>query len=214
MRRGGDVERLTAEDYFREAFDVLAKNGSEALTIAALCDRLEITKGSFYHHFGGMPGFITQLLEFWECEHSERLIALSKAQPDPALRVTMLTDIAVGLPHGPEAAIRAWGHSNPEVAAVTARVDKRRERHVVDAIAALGIDRPRARLLARLALDLLVGIQQREQPGDLKRIRQMFEELNKLVFLEADPELVERLVAHMAAPASAGRKSKGSFARG
>lgn len=200
------MERLTAEDYFREAFDVLATQGSEALTIAALCDRLEITKGSFYHHFGGMPGFATQLLDFWEREHSERLIAMSKAQPDPALRITMLTDIAVGLPHGPEAAIRAWGHSNPDVAAVTARVDKRRERHVVDAIAALGIDRVRARLLARLALDLLVGIQQREQPGDLKRIRQMFEELNKLVFLEADPELVQRLVDHMAAPATANKK--------
>ena len=206
------MERLTAEDYFREAFDVLARNGSEALTIATLCDRLEITKGSFYHHFGGMPGFVAQLLEFWEREHSERLIALSKAQPDPALRITMLTDIAVGLPHGPEGAIRAWGQSNPDVAAVTARVDKRRERHVVDAIAALGIDRTRARLLARLALDLLVGIQQREQPGDLKRIRQMFEELNKLVFLEADPELVARLVDHMAAPAA--RSKKGLSARG
>ena len=200
------MERLTAEDYFREAFDVLARHGSEALTIAALCDRLEITKGSFYHHFGGMPGFVTQLLEFWEREHSERLIAMSKAQPDPALRITMLTEVAVGLPHGPEAAIRAWGQSNPDVAAATARVDKRRERHVVDAIAALGIDRPRARLLARLALDLLVGIQQREQPGDLKRIRQMFEELNKLVFLEADAELVERLVDHMSVPSATRRK--------
>ena len=116
------MERLTAEDYFREAFDVLARNGSEALTIAALCDRLEITKGSFYHHFGGMPGFTTALLTFWESEHSDRLIALSRAVPDPALRITTLTDLAVGLPHGPEAAIRAWGRSSPEVAANTARI--------------------------------------------------------------------------------------------
>jgi hypothetical protein len=89
---------------------------------------------------------------------------------------------------------------------VTARVDKRRERHVVDAIAAMGIDRPRARLLARLALDLLVGIQQREQPGDLKRIRQMFEELNKLVFLEADPDLVRRVRDHMGVSAAGSKK--------
>jgi AcrR family transcriptional regulator len=189
------VERLSAEDYFREALAVLGEFGSEAMTIAVLCERLDVTKGSFYHHFGSMPGFISQLLAFWESEHSERLIAISKAQPDPGLRMTTLIDLAVGLPHAPEAAIRAWGRSNPEVAEATARVDKRRERHVADAIAALGIDRPRARLLTRISMNLLVGTQHREHPVDLKRLRQMFEEVNKLVFVEADPVLVARLVA-------------------
>jgi len=191
------VERLTPEDYFREALAVLGDFGSDALTIAVLCDRLEVTKGSFYHHFGGMPGFVTQLLEYWEREHSERLIKISRAQPDPTLRITTLTDMGVGLPHAPEAAIRAWARSSPEVAEVTVRVDRRRERHLTDAIAALGIDRPRARVLARIALNLLVGVQQREHPVDLRRLRQMFEELNKLIFLEADPELVERVQEYL-----------------
>lgn len=193
------MERLTADDYFREALAVLGEYGSEAMTIAVLCERLDVTKGSFYHHFGGVPGFVDQLLSYWETEHSERLIAMSKAQPDPALRITLLTDMAVGLPHAPEAAIRAWGRSNPAVAEATARVDKRRERHLVDAISALGIDRARARLLTRIALNLLVGVQQREHPVDLKRLRSMFEEINKLIFVEADPVLLERLVAAMGA---------------
>jgi AcrR family transcriptional regulator len=188
------VERLKADDYFPEALAVLGESGSDGLTIAALCDRLEVTKGSFYHHFGGMPGFVEQLLEYWEREHSERLIAISRAQPEPSLRVTTLTEMAVNLPHASESAIRAWGRSNPEVAEVTARVDKRRERHVVDAIAALGVDRAQARLLGRISINLLVGIQQREVPPDLKRLRQMFEEITKLIFLEADPALVERVL--------------------
>jgi AcrR family transcriptional regulator len=191
---GGCVERLTPEDYVREALAVLGEYGSDSLTIAVLCERLGITKGSFYHHFGGMPGFVTQLLEYWEREHSERLIKISKAQPDPTLRITTLNDLGVGLPHASEAAIRAWGRSSPEVAEAVERVDRRRERHLVDAIAALGIDRPRARVLARIGLNLLIGVQQREHPFDLKRLRQMFEEVNKLVFLEADPELVQRLL--------------------
>lgn len=188
------MDRLSPEDYFREALAVLGEAGSEGLTIAVLCDRLEVTKGSFYHHFGGMPGFVTQLLEYWEREHSERLIKISKAQPDPTLRIFTLTEMGVALPHASEAAIRAWGRSSPEVAEVTARVDRRRERHLVDAVSALAIDRQRARLLARIGLTLLIGAQQREHPVDLKRLRQMFEEVNKLVFLEADPELVARLL--------------------
>jgi AcrR family transcriptional regulator len=190
---GARVERLSAEDYFPEALAVLGEQGSQALTIAALCERLDVTKGSFYHHFGGMPGFVDQLLAYWEREHSERLIAISKSQPDPTLRIATLTELGVNLPHASESAIRAWGRSSPDVAEVVERVDKRRERHCTDAIAALGIDRPRARLLGRIAVDLLVGIQTREVPPEPKRVRQMLEEITKLVFLEADPELVERV---------------------
>jgi AcrR family transcriptional regulator len=188
------LERLTPEDYFREALAILGESGSEAMTIALLCDRLDVTKGSFYHHFGGMPGFVTQLLEYWEREHSERLIKISRAQPDPTLRIFTLTEMGVGLPHASEAAIRAWGRSSPEVAQATERVDRRRERHLIEAVSALGIDRQRARILARIGLSLLIGVQQREHPVDLKRLRQMFDEVNKLVFLEADPELLARLM--------------------
>jgi AcrR family transcriptional regulator len=187
------MDRRTAEDYFRAALDVLGEQGSDALTIAALCERLDITKGSFYHHFGGWPRFVEDLLAYWEREHSERLIALSKLQPDPTLRITLLTEMGVGLPHASESAIRAWGRSNAEVAAVVERVDKRRERHVVDSIAALGIERPRARLLARLSIDLLVGIQTREVPPEPRRVRAMLEEIQKVVLREADPMLVERV---------------------
>lgn len=194
-RREDRVERLSATDYYREAFEVLGEFGSENLTIALLCDRLGITKGSFYHHFGNMPSFVTGLIDFWASEHSDRLIAMSKSQPDPTLRVAALIDIAVDLPHASEAAIRAWGRSNADVAEVTLRVDRRRERHLTDAIVALGIDRASARVLARMALNMLVGAQQREQPVDLKRLRSMFEELNKLIFLEADPELVAHLIS-------------------
>lgn len=189
------VERLTAEDYYREALAVLGEHGSEAMTIAVLCERLDVTKGSFYHHFGGLPGFVEGLLAYWEREHSDRLIAISKAQPDPSLRIATLTDMGVHLPHASESAIRSWGRSNPEVAEVVARVDRRRERHLVDAVGALGVDRPHARLLGRIALSLLIGVQQREHPVDLKRLRQMFEEVTKLVFLEADPKRVQRLLA-------------------
>ncbi len=188
------MERLSVDDYYRAAFDVLGESGSEALTINALCERLQVTKGSFYHHFGAMPAFVDALLLFWESEHSERLAAIAKTQPDPTLRIATLIDFAISLPHASEAAIRAWARSNPDVNDVTVRVDRRRERHLTDAIVALGLERPAARLLARMTVNLLVGAQQREQPVDLKRLRGSLEEFQKLIFLEADPKLVAHLV--------------------
>jgi AcrR family transcriptional regulator len=189
------VERLSTADYFREAMDVLEDAGSEALTIAQLCDRLAVTKGSFYHHFGGMPAFVSQLLAFWESQQSKRLIAVARSAADPAARIAALIDLAVGLPHGSEAAFRSWSRSNPDVAEATARVDRKRERHFVEAITAVGVDRARARVLGRLAVDLLVGAQQREYPVDGKRMRQMFDEVKRLILLDGDPRLAAPLTA-------------------
>ena len=181
---GSRVDRLRAEDWYREALGVLGERGSEALTIAVMCERLQITKGSFYHHFGSMAGFVRGLLRYWEQEHSERLIALSEAQADPRERIRVLTDIALELPHASEGAIRAWARSNPEIAAVVERVDQRRVQHIADAVAALGADRDRAQLLAHLSTTVLVGAQTREHPVDHDRLRRMFAEVTRLVFLE------------------------------
>jgi AcrR family transcriptional regulator len=175
---------LNRDDYFGQALDVLGTQGSEGLTIAALCDGLHVTKGSFYHHFVGMPDFVDQLLVYWEREHSERLIELSKQQRDPSLRIGLLTEMGTNLPHTSESAIRAWGRSNSDVAVVVERVDQRREQHVADSIAALGLPDGRARLLARLSVDLLIGIQTREVPPDPVRVHELLGEIQKVVLAE------------------------------
>ncbi|MBN9618450.1 MAG: TetR/AcrR family transcriptional regulator, partial [Actinobacteria bacterium] len=88
----GAVERLTTQDYVREALVVLGEEGPEALTIAGLCERLGVTKGSFYHHFGGLPGFVDVLLESWEREEGRRLAAAVRAYPDPGERLAALVE--------------------------------------------------------------------------------------------------------------------------
>jgi hypothetical protein len=145
-----------------------------------------------------MPHFVTQLLSFWEAEHSERLVAVSRSRREPGARIASLFELAVGLPHGSEAALRAWGRSNREVAAATDQVDRKRERYLVSAITAVGVERSRARVLARLALDALIGAQQRESPVDAKRLHQLFGEVTRLIELDADPRLVAPLTAAQA----------------
>jgi len=87
----------------------------------------------------------------------------------------------------------AWGRSSPDVAAVVERVDQHRERHVVESLEALGLPADRARTFARLALDLLIGIQTREVPPSPTRARELLQEIERIVFVEADPELLARV---------------------
>ncbi|HEY2098288.1 MAG: hypothetical protein QOI50_7576 [Pseudonocardiales bacterium] len=172
------MARANRAGYLESALEVLAEAGSEGLTVSELCSRLGVTKGSFYHHFSGMPELVTALLGFWEEERSRRLIAASAAEPEPLARFKLLLNIAAGLPHEAEAALRAWGRSNAEVRAVVERVDQERERHLTESLQLFGLAEDRARLRARTAIAILVGTQQREYPVDVEGLRAMLEDQN------------------------------------
>ncbi|HEY3810928.1 MAG TPA: TetR/AcrR family transcriptional regulator [Acidimicrobiales bacterium] len=174
-------ENLSRASYFAAAMDVLAEEGASGVTIAALCARLQVTKGSFYYHFRGRSDFVAALLDYWATEHASRLIRISESVEDPIKRISVLKNIAVGLPHGAEAAIRAWSSQDPDVAAVQARVDQSRERHLHDSCLAAGVPDPRAATLATMSLSLLIGIQQLRRPAAPELVAAVFGELEQLV---------------------------------
>jgi len=174
-------EGLTRSAYFDAAFEVLAEHGSDGLTIAALCRQLGVTKGSFYHHFRDFSEFVDALLAHWASEHATRLIALSESVDDVHERFELLQGIAIGLPHGAEAAIRAWSWSNPRVAAVQRAVDDARLQHLTEAGIASGLEPARAALMATISVSTLIGIQQLFRPAQPAAIKEVFVELRSWV---------------------------------
>jgi AcrR family transcriptional regulator len=174
-------EGLTRAAYFDAAFELLAERGHTGLTIAALCQRLGVTKGSFYHHFRDIPAFVDALLAHWATEHATRLIALSESLSDPLERMHLLRGIAVGLPHGAEAAIRAWSWSNDAVAEVQRQVDQARLTHLCRAGAETGLPEERARIMATISLSTLIGMQQLVRPARFDAMDEVFSELERWV---------------------------------
>ncbi|HEY2215835.1 MAG TPA: TetR/AcrR family transcriptional regulator [Acidimicrobiales bacterium] len=184
-------EGLSRAAYFDAAFKLLAEHGPDDMTIAALCRELGVTKGSFYHHFRDISEFVDALLAHWASEHATKLIALSESVDDIEERFELLQGIAIGLPHGAEAAIRAWSWSNPRVAAVQREVDAARLRHLTEASIATGLDPGRSALMAKISVSVLIGIQQLVRPAQPDAIREVFEELRSWVLMPdptASPE--------------------------
>ncbi len=173
-------EGLSRPAYFEAAFVLLAEHGHDGLTIAALCHRLGVTKGSFYHHFRDFSDFVDALLAHWASEHATRLIALSESARDVEERYRMLQAIAVGLPHGAEAAIRAWSWSNQRVAQVQLQVDTARLSHLTSAAEQAGNIPSRARLMAKISLSVLIGMQQLDRPARADAMEEVFSELRTL----------------------------------
>jgi AcrR family transcriptional regulator len=168
-------EGLSRIAYYEAGLELLAEGGHGGLTIAALCERLSVTKGSFYHHFGDMAEYVSLLLDHWEAEHATRLIALSESVTDPEERFDLLEGIAVGLPHGAEAAIRAWSWNSNVVAAAQERVDRARLRHLTEAGVGAGLEP------AKISLSVLVGMQLLERPARRQSMEEVFGQLRSWV---------------------------------
>lgn len=168
---------LTQEHYFEAALDVIAGQGVEALTIATLCRRLDVTIGSFYHHFKGRQAFLQAFYCWWEAEHGYHLVDQARSETDPVARLALLKKLAGGLPHGGEAAIRAWSRSHPDAAAAQRRVDEARIAVVVDTMRELGLPPARAKTLGVMAVGVLVGAQQLGRGDDAALMKKVFDEL-------------------------------------
>ncbi|HYH48920.1 MAG TPA: TetR/AcrR family transcriptional regulator [Acidimicrobiia bacterium] len=169
------MSTLTRKHYLATGLDLLAEGGVSAVTIAALCERLGVTKGSFYHHFTSGPDFHQALLADWEQSTYER-IEEARAVSDSHKRLSVLKELGVAAHHEAESAIRAWARGSELAAAVVRRVDAAREANLVESFRALGIPPTRARHLARIGLATLIGTQSLEHPVDRKRLLAVFDE--------------------------------------
>ena len=178
---------LSESQYFAMAMEILGESGPEGLTIAALCGRLRVTKGSFYHHFGGMPEFVHRFLAWWVGESLE-LVRQMEAEEDNRRRLEVASEHALAFRHEAEAAIRAWGRSVPEVAASVRRVDGVRQDYLAWAFNELGVTRSDSQFFARLSVDLLVGRQAREERVDIGQLSTAFNRVREMVFVSADRE--------------------------
>jgi AcrR family transcriptional regulator len=171
-RKGADGS-LDRNAYFNAAFKILAEGGAEALTIDSLGARLGVTKGSFYHHFSGTDEFVSGLMRCWveaAGQVVDEMLAKFAADGDPYRSFeAIFSKIAAGQPHEAEAALRAWAHSNPAVAAGVEQYDRLREEAGIKVFGYFVDDPQRCRTLSYMATGMTAGMQQRK-PLDRKRM--------------------------------------------
>ncbi len=168
------VESARDEAYFKVALELLAEGGATSLTIANLCDALDLTKGSFYHHFESGSDFLHKFLLYWEAEYAPVAVDDARLIDDPVERLNLLKPLVVGLHHEAESAIRALARTDDFAAEVQSRVDDERVRVVEDTLTDLGIGAEQASDLAHTAVAILIGAQHMKRPVDRVQLaRQM-----------------------------------------
>ena len=80
--------RLAAEDWVQAAFDVMEDEGIAGVRIPRLCERLGVTKGSFYWHFVDLDAFLGEVARRW-AEDGARLSGSLDGETEPAARLLL-----------------------------------------------------------------------------------------------------------------------------
>jgi AcrR family transcriptional regulator len=161
-------QRLDRATYFAAVLEILEQEGCEAVTVARLCERLGVTKGSFYYHFADLGGLVQAFVDDWETNFAV-VIANYHAVADRCARIEAAINTTAALSHEAEAALRSWGTTQPVMRAALDRIDTLGEAMIVEAIAEFIPDREQAELLAHHGVSLAVGMQHRQRPIDTAR---------------------------------------------
>lgn len=66
-------DRLSREDWLDEALNVLATEGNRLLTVETLCNRLGVSRGSFYWHFKSKDEFLSSIVDHWIGQSTMRI---------------------------------------------------------------------------------------------------------------------------------------------
>ncbi|WP_436500093.1 TetR/AcrR family transcriptional regulator [Actinokineospora sp. HUAS TT18] len=148
------------DDWLDEGIAVLVQHGSDALTIDGLCERLGKTKGSFYHHFKGIVGYKSALLEHFQNVWTTRFIELVESAPDMPPRDkldALLEAVVTGGSPEPEVTIRSWAQRDEDARAALERVDRMRIEYVEGLLVAAGCAPEQARQVSQTLCLLVIG---------------------------------------------------------
>jgi AcrR family transcriptional regulator len=144
------------DTWYAGAYEILASDGYGGLKLAALCKRLGVTTGSFYHSFDNWQDFTDELLATWLHERTEATVQIVRQYDDPVERLRMLAQASFELLHRTEAAIRVWSGVDDRVAAIQRKVDDGRYQVVLEAMTSI-VGARRAEEFTVWGLSTLIG---------------------------------------------------------
>jgi AcrR family transcriptional regulator len=152
--------RLTADDWIEAGFAALADSGPNALRIGPLCERLNVTKGSFYWHFADMPAYCSALIGAWGSLHDRnRRPFENMPDVDPRERLIVMMRTLLTPQHWAlERAMRVWALTDDTVLASVQQSDGRVLRAVRHAFVDCGFGPEEAALRSTVVFATGVGL--------------------------------------------------------
>lgn len=169
------MARLTKDRWLEEGVKILSEFAQNRLRILYLCERLGVTRGSFYHHFDSIEDYINALMEHWAEKNTLLFINAANEGGSPQERMAILNQRVLEADQSVEAAIRSWSYYHPLVAEELAKVDQLRMDFLRDIFIQMDFPPEKALALAELEYAVLVGVQQLFPKASKEEMQKRFE---------------------------------------
>ncbi len=133
----------TQTDWVKAGQALLIRGGIEAVKLQALTSLLEVSTGSFYHHFKNLDEYLSALAKFYGSNQAQLPFdeARERVGDDPARVLRAATAIfGVGSMRQLNIAMRAWAHRDKRAHAAIRRYDEVLTNNLDKIFIALGYD--------------------------------------------------------------------------
>lgn len=150
--------RLSKDDWTAAALAALADGGLAAVAIEPLAAKLGATKGSAYWHFANREALVKAMLDRWELDQTDAIIARVETADDPREQLRLLFAAAfANIESGRVQLALHAAATDPVVGPVLARVTERRIAYVGLLYAKIGFGFVEANRRATLAYATYLG---------------------------------------------------------
>ncbi|WP_344418236.1 TetR/AcrR family transcriptional regulator [Amycolatopsis minnesotensis] len=152
--------RTPREKWVEEGLRALAEGGVDAVRVEALAKKLGVTKGGFYGYFADRGALLDEMLDAWERESVDDVLARIEREGGDALdkvqlagRLTFSGDRLLPI----DLAVRDWARRDHAVAERLRHVDNRRMQLSRDAISTFCDDPDEVEARSLLAFCAAIG---------------------------------------------------------
>lgn len=153
------MARLGKQDWIDEGLKVLMEVGYEGIKIDRLCKRLDISIGSFYHHFKNIDDYVESMIRDWEGRTQSKVNDILEQDLPPEERIDRLHDASFETAPKLEVTIRAWSFQSPFIERCLDKMDRKRVRMLTGLFAEMGFGQDLARRLAEIDYASYLGVQ-------------------------------------------------------
>lgn len=125
-------KRYDRERWMQTALNVLAQEGGAKLRVESIAAALNVTKGSFYHHFRNRSDFINALSEYWVSNFTEVVISeIGALETDGSGKLRAVMQLVAERELDKyDIAFRSWAAQDPDVFNAVKKVDIARYRFI------------------------------------------------------------------------------------
>lgn len=121
-----ETSSLTPDDWLDLALEELKGHGYSALKAQPLAKKLNVTRGSFYHHFESLEDFHAAVISHWSERSSGQIIQTAQRKYDPHKALDELLQKTLHSGEELERAVRSWSTIQRSVAEAVEKVDQGR----------------------------------------------------------------------------------------